>query len=167
MEARSSKKTNDPLAKQLALTECRRLRQDLVDACLRVQDIGQALGVVVRFLAGMSGKLDAMNGKLDGLQSEVLAMHSALKQLTDKPVLEEFKERRDKLLLNNLELRDKVHIPIDGVYAGDNGRFEVSNNNKSFDLMEEVSKVLLSSSGEKTVLLLSGPAGSGKVRLIP
>jgi len=175
MEARATEMADDPLAKQLALTECLRLRKELVAACSRVQDIGQALGVVVRFLSGMTGKLDTMNGKLDSLQSQISVLHEEMRRLTHRPVLEEFKERRDKLLRRHHKLRDKVHVPIEGVHSGGNGRFEVSESNTAFDLMHEVDETFLKRSGaaqrvkgdthlQPTVLLLSGPAGSGKVR---
>ena len=168
-EACAAETTDDPLAKQLALTECFRLRRELVAACSRVQDIGQALGVVVRFLSGITGKLDTMNGKLDLLQTQVSVLHEEMRSLTHRPVREEFNERRDRLLCRHYKLRDKVHIPIEGVYDGDNGRFEVSERNTAFGLMDEIDQIFLERSKDQTaeqptVLLLSGPAGSGKVR---
>ena len=76
------------------------------------------------------------------------------------PVLEVFDERRALFLERHRGLRDKVYIPAQGVGAGDDGRFIVSETNKAFDLKDRVRRFLRSD--QEQVLLLSGAAGSGK-----
>ena len=87
-------------------------------------------------------------------------MHEDLLRLVGKPVLEVFAERRAELLRRHSVLRDKVYIPIEGVREGDDPRqkFVVRDDNPAFDLMENVDQKFLQNE-QKSVLLLSGPAG--------
>ena len=63
------------------------------------------------------------------------------------------------------QLRSKVYIPIEGVAAGPDGKFVVSDENKAFDLLQAVDKDFLRDDSKQT-LLLGGPAGSGKSTFI-
>jgi energy-coupling factor transporter ATP-binding protein EcfA2 len=84
-----------------------------------------------------------------------------MKRLVGKPVLEVLDEQRNERLAASQQLRTEVYIPCEGVKADENGKFVVSDTNKAFDLLDEVKTVFLESDA-KSVLLLSGPAGSGK-----
>ena len=64
-----------------------------------------------------------------------------------------------------VQLRSKVYIPIEGVAAGPDGKFVVSDENKAFDLLQAVDKDFLRDDSKQT-LLLGGPAGSGKSTFI-
>ena len=64
-----------------------------------------------------------------------------------------------------VQLRSKVYIPIEGVKAGPDGRFVVSDENKAFDLLQAVDEDFLRDDSKQT-LLLGGPAGSGKSTFI-
>eukprot|EP00966_Prymnesium_polylepis_P185757 4306100-Prymnesium_polylepis.1 len=112
-------------------------------------------------------------------------MHADLRRLVGQPVLEYWGERREALLQRHDELRERVYIPIEGVAEGDvlasrgaedegdedsganelshgsDGKFQVTADNPSFDLLRAVDTKFLSEP-TKQLLLLSGPAGSGK-----
>ena len=55
----------------------------------------------------------------------------------------------------------QVYIPIEGVRRAENGKFEVTPENPSFDLMRTVDEDFLKTN-DKSVLLLAGPAGASK-----
>ena len=158
----------DVLKKQALLVRARDASRALAVQSENVKDIGSALNVVIRFLNVIDKKLEVIDAKLDTLQSSVAAMHSDLKRLIGKPVLEVVRERRTALLGRHRALRDKVYIPLQGVAAGPDGKFEINNDvndegkqiNPAFDLMQEVERFLMSE--DLQVLLLAGPAGSGK-----
>ncbi|KAK3248290.1 hypothetical protein CYMTET_42242, partial [Cymbomonas tetramitiformis] len=78
-----------------------------------------------------------------------------------KPVREMMREQRGKRLAQCQELRREVYIATDGVGPGDDGKFLVSESNEPKDLLKAVHTQLLESEN-KSLLLLSGPAGSGK-----
>ena len=130
-----------------------------------MQDVGQALGVVTRYFSILQNKLTEMNDKMDAIQTQVTQLYDAWRQVVGKPVLEELEELRIKRLLPHSQLRDSVHIPIEGLQAGDNGRFESSESNPTFDLLQKVEREFLHSE-HKSVLLLSGLAGSGKTTFV-
>ena len=165
MQADAEASEGDPLAKQLAVVECRRLQKQLEKTCANVQDVGQALGVVTRYFSILQNKLTEMNDKMDAIQTQVTQLYDAWRQVVGKPVLEELEELRIKRLLPHSQLRDSVHIPIEGLQAGDNGRFESSESNPTFDLLQKVEREFLHSE-HKSVLLLSGLAGSGKTTFV-
>ena len=64
-----------------------------------------------------------------------------------------------------MQLRSKVYIPIEGVRAGQDGKFTVSADNPTFKLLRAVDEEFLRSA-TKSTLLLAGPAGSGKSTFI-
>merc|ERR1712185_161755 len=108
----------------------------------------------------MSDKLNEMDGKLDVLQNGVDALQQDMRRLVGQPVREVFAEKRGQLLRRHSTLREKVYIPNDGVRAGADGKFLITEENKAFDLLDGVDGFLQDSG--KSLLLLSGPAGSGK-----
>ena len=96
---------------------------------------------------------------------QVAAMREDLMRLVGRPVLEIFAERRAEILRRHSALREKVYIPIEGVRGGDDGKFAVSNDNPSFDLMDEVDTAFLQND-QKSVLLLAGPAGASRAHFV-
>jgi chromosome segregation ATPase len=150
----------DVLQKQLKLAECRELHAGLTQCSSNVKDVGTALGVVVGFLSGMDSKLDALGAQLSELQAAVRELGADMKRLVGKPVLELLDEQLKGRLAALQQLRAEVYIPAEGVRADDNGKFLVSDTNPAFDLMQEVKERFLQSEAT-SVLLLSGPAGSG------
>eukprot|EP00854_Cymbomonas_tetramitiformis_P008479 gene8479-10073_t len=77
------------------------------------------------------------------------------------PVLEALTEQRSKQLAQCQELRREVYIAVDGVGRRDDRKFLVSESNEPKDLLQAVKTELLERK-EVSLLLLSGPAGSGK-----
>jgi hypothetical protein len=150
----------DVLQKQLKLAECRELHAGLTQCSSNVKDVGTALGVVVGFLSGMDSKLDALGAQLSELQAAVRELGADMKRLVGKPVLELLDEQLKGRLAALQQLRAEVYIPAEGVRADENGKFLVSDTNPAFDLMQEVKERFLQSEAT-SVLLLSGPAGSG------
>ncbi|KAK3249059.1 hypothetical protein CYMTET_41503 [Cymbomonas tetramitiformis] len=158
---RAAEREPDLLKKQLLLVQCRDMHAALAQSSRNVEDIGVALGVVVGFLTTVNAKLDAVNESLNELQSSVRELGADMRRMVGRPVLEELAEQRDKRLLQCQELRREVYIATDGVGPGDDGKFLVSESNKAEDLLEAVKTKLLKSE-EVSLLLVSGPAGSGK-----
>jgi hypothetical protein len=163
----------DPVKKVEGLCRCRGEMRALRLQAKNIADVGEKLNVVIDFVGDVSDQLGKMDGKLDALQSTVSAMADDLRRLVGRPVLEEFREHVDALLRRSRRLRDGVYIPIDGVRGGDDGKFVVNNAprvpsdpdgakvNPSFDLRGAVDADFLRRD-DKQVLLLAGPAGSGK-----
>ncbi|KAK3235595.1 hypothetical protein CYMTET_54217 [Cymbomonas tetramitiformis] len=151
----------DTLRKQELLVRCREEQAALVQASRNVKEVGSWLGVLVEFLAGIDTKLDAIGVQLDELQAGVRKLVADLKRLVGRPVLEEMAEQRERRLAECQELRREVYIATDGVGPGDDGKFLATDDNKPRDLLEDVKEKLLESEAV-SLLLLSGPAGSGK-----
>ncbi|KAK3284471.1 hypothetical protein CYMTET_7880 [Cymbomonas tetramitiformis] len=151
----------DLLQKQLLLVRCRGVHAALAQSSRNVNDIGTGIGVVVGFLTTVNDKLDVVNGSLNALQSSVRELGADLRRMVGQPVLEALAEQRSKRLAQCQELRREVYIATDGVGPGDDGKFLVSESNEPKDLLKAVKTELLESK-EVSLLLLSGPAGSGK-----
>ncbi|KAK3248364.1 hypothetical protein CYMTET_42167 [Cymbomonas tetramitiformis] len=151
----------DLLQKQLLLVRCRGIHAALAQSSRNVNDIGTGIGVVVGFLTTVNDKLDVVNGSLNALQSSVRELGADLRRMVGQPVLEALAEQRSKRLAQCQELRREVYIATDGVGPGDDGKFLVSESNEPKDLLKAVKTELLESK-EVSLLLLSGPAGSGK-----
>jgi hypothetical protein len=151
----------DVLKKQLKLAECRTLHSGLAQCSTNIRDVGTALGVVVGFLTVMDSKLDVLGSQLSELQATVRELGADMKRLVGRPVLEELDEQLKERLAALQQLRSEVYVPAEGVKADENGKFIVSDDNKAFDLMDKVKTDFLASD-KSSVLLLSGPAGSGK-----
>ncbi|KAK3265789.1 hypothetical protein CYMTET_25557 [Cymbomonas tetramitiformis] len=151
----------DLLQKQLLLVRCRDVHTALAQSSRNVEDIGTGLGVVVGFLTTVNDKLDVVNESLNELQSSVRELGADMKRMVGRPVLEELAEQRSKQLAQCQELRREVYIATDGVGPGDDGKFLATDNNMPKDLLEAVKTELLESE-KVSLLLLSGPAGSGK-----
>ncbi|KAK3248636.1 hypothetical protein CYMTET_41905 [Cymbomonas tetramitiformis] len=149
------------LKKQLLLVRCRDLHRGLAQSSRNVEDIGTAVGVMAGFLTTVNDKLDVVNESLNALQSSVRELGADLKRMVGRPVLEELVEQRERRLAQCQELRREVYIATDGVGPGDDGKFLATDSNKPKDLLEDVKKELLESE-KVSLLLLSGPAGSGK-----
>ncbi|KAK3263330.1 hypothetical protein CYMTET_27856, partial [Cymbomonas tetramitiformis] len=158
---RAAEREPDLLKKQQLLVQCRDMHAALAQSSRNVEDIGAALGVVVGFLTTVNAKLDAMNESLNELQSSVRELGADMRRMVGRPVRQELAEQRDKRLAQCQELRREVYIATDGVGPGDDGKFLVSESNKAEDLLEAVKTELLESE-KVSLLLLSGPAGSGK-----
>ena len=77
MQANAEASDGDPLAKQLAVVECRRLQKQLQKTCANVQDVGQALGVVTRYFSILQNRLTEMNDKMDAIQTQVTQLYDA------------------------------------------------------------------------------------------
>ncbi|KAK3247945.1 hypothetical protein CYMTET_42575 [Cymbomonas tetramitiformis] len=151
----------DLLQKQLLLVRCRDVHAALPQSSRNVRDIGTGIGVVVGFLTTVNDKLDVVNGSLNELQSSVRELGADMERMVGRPVLEELAEHRSKRLAQCQELRREVYIATDGVGPGDDGKFLATDINKPKDLLEAVKTELLESE-KVSLLLLSGPAGSGK-----
>ncbi|KAK3281680.1 hypothetical protein CYMTET_10543, partial [Cymbomonas tetramitiformis] len=159
---KAAEREPDLLKKQLLLVRCRDMHAALAQSSRNVEDIGTAVGVLAGFLTTVNDKLDVVNESLNKLQSSVRELGADLRRMVGRPVLEELRERARALHEERgSRLSEGVHITIEGVGAGDDGKFLVSDENKPFELLEAVRERLLESE-EKNLLLLSGPAGSGK-----
>ncbi|KAK3258410.1 hypothetical protein CYMTET_32540 [Cymbomonas tetramitiformis] len=159
---KAAEREPDLLKKQLLLVRCRDMHAALAQSSRNVEDIGTAVGVLAGFLTTVNDKLDVVNESLNELQSSVRELGADLRRMVGRPVLEELRERARALHEERgSRLSEGVHITIEGVGAGDDGKFLVSDENKPFELLEAVRERLLESE-EKNLLLLSGPAGSGK-----
>ena len=154
----------DVLQKQMKLVQCRELHTGLGRATANVGRIGAALGVVVSFLSSMEAKLDVLGAQLRELQSVVHELGADLRRLVGKPVLEVLEEQLKGRLAAMKQLRAEVYIPVEGLKADENGKFLVSDSNRALDLMQAVKEKFLQSDAT-SVLLLSGPAGSGAYTL--
>ena len=115
----------DVFTKQVLIVKSRDASAAIARASTNVKDIGSPLNVVVSFLGVIDKKLEVIDGKLDSLQNSVRAMHSDLKRLIGKPVLDVVCEHRCALLNSHRALREKVYIPLQGVAAGLDGKFVV------------------------------------------
>ncbi|KAK3264708.1 hypothetical protein CYMTET_26569 [Cymbomonas tetramitiformis] len=167
---READQATDVLRKQELLVQCREEHAALAQAARNVHDLGTALGVLVGFLSGMDAKLDGLSQNLDELQAGVRVLGADLKRLVGRPVLEELGEQRDRRRLERCRLREVVYIPAQGVRANEEGKFELNleptaehpkGSNPPVDLLGEVREQFLQSH-KVNLLLLSGPAGSGK-----
>ncbi|KAK3264329.1 hypothetical protein CYMTET_26925 [Cymbomonas tetramitiformis] len=156
----------EPLKKQERLLACREALASLAGVSRNVQDIGSALQVTMAFLMGMDTKLDAVRASLDALQAEVRELREDVRRMVGRPVLEEIWEQMGRSAAGGRRLRECVYIPARGVHGGEDGKFEPDKNtNPPMDLLEKVRDEFLSKE-EKSVLLLSGPAGSGKTTFV-
>ncbi|KAK3272953.1 hypothetical protein CYMTET_18781 [Cymbomonas tetramitiformis] len=102
-----------------------------------------------------------VNESLNELQSSVRELGADLRRMVGQPVLEALTEQRSKQLAQCQELRREVYIAVDGVGRRDDRKFLVSESNEPKDLLQAVKTELLERK-EVSLLLLSGPAGSGK-----
>ncbi|KAK3264309.1 hypothetical protein CYMTET_26943 [Cymbomonas tetramitiformis] len=152
----------EPLKKQERLLACREALASLAGVSRNVQDIGSALQVLMAFLTGVNTKLDAMGASLDKLQEEVSELREDVRRLVGRPVREMLAKQRERRAKQWEQLRDKVHIPIEGMKADENGEFVLDKQrSQAEDMLALVTREFLQSE-QKDVLLLSGPAGSGK-----
>ncbi|KAK3258970.1 hypothetical protein CYMTET_32009 [Cymbomonas tetramitiformis] len=152
----------DTLCRQELLVRCREEQAVLVQASRNVKEVGSWLGVLVEFLAGIDTKLDAIGVQLDELQAGVRMLGEDLRRLVGRPVLEVLREKRERRAKQWAQLRDRVHIPIEGMKADENGEFALDKErSQAEDMLTLVTREFLQSK-QKDVLLLSGPAGSGK-----
>ncbi|KAK3254034.1 hypothetical protein CYMTET_36738, partial [Cymbomonas tetramitiformis] len=152
----------EPLKKQERLLACREALASLAGVSRNVQDIGSALQVLMAFLTGVDTKLDAMGASLDKLQEEVSELREDVRRLVGRPVREMLAKQRERRAKQWEQLRDKVHIPIEGMKADENGEFVLDKQRSQVeDMLALVTREFLKSE-QKDVLLLSGPAGSGK-----
>ncbi|KAK3261423.1 hypothetical protein CYMTET_29668, partial [Cymbomonas tetramitiformis] len=156
----------EPLKKQERLLACREALASLAGVSRNVQDIGSALQVTMAFLTGMDTKLDAVGASLDALQAEVRELREDVRRLVGRPVLEEIWEQMERSAAGGRRLHERVYIPARGVHGGEDGKFEPDKDtNPPKDLLDKVRDEFLSKE-EKSVLLLSGPAGSGKTTFV-
>ncbi|KAK3288268.1 hypothetical protein CYMTET_4250 [Cymbomonas tetramitiformis] len=156
----------EPLKKQERLLACREALASLAGVSRNVQDIGSALQVTMAFLTGMDTKLDAVGASLDALQAEVRELREDVRRLVGRPVLEEIWEQMERSAAGGRRLRERVYIPARGVHGGEDGKFEPDKDtNPPKDLLDKVRDEFLSKE-EKSVLLLSGPAGSDKTTFV-
>ncbi|KAK3280123.1 hypothetical protein CYMTET_12024, partial [Cymbomonas tetramitiformis] len=159
---RRAEKETDALQKQELLVRCREAHAALAQASSNVKDVSSALGVLVEFLSSVDTKLQSISVQLDELQAGVRVLGEDIRRLVGRPVLEELQEKRERRAKLWEQLRDKVHIPIEGMKADENGEFVLDKErSQAEDMLPLVTREFLESE-QKDVLLLSGPAGSGK-----
>ncbi|KAK3288142.1 hypothetical protein CYMTET_4369 [Cymbomonas tetramitiformis] len=152
----------DLLQKQLLLVRCRDIHTALAQSSRNVSDIGAGIGVVVGFLTTVNDKLDVVNESLQVLQAGVRELGADLKRLVGRPVLEELAEQTKQCARRRRLLREIVHIPINAMYEDDTGTFvEAQEGNLPQGMLAAVREQFLDRE-DKSVLLLAGPAGSGK-----
>ncbi|KAK3267724.1 hypothetical protein CYMTET_23738, partial [Cymbomonas tetramitiformis] len=153
----------DPLKKQLLLVQCNEYHGALRCVSTNVHDIGDRLGVLVGFLQTMDGKLDAMHVTLSALKDNVVAMRGDVQRLAGRPVLEELCEKREvKWSQQRKRLRDHVHIPVEEMVEDENGAPTNDGERRPAQGLLKAVRTQFLESSTKSVLLVSGPAGSGK-----
>ncbi|KAK3274428.1 hypothetical protein CYMTET_17384, partial [Cymbomonas tetramitiformis] len=156
----------DELEKQRRVVRCRAILADVASASRNLRDLSANHRVVVGFLNHIDGRLEGIGTRLDVMQADVRALRGDMKRLLGRPVLEELKERRKRSIAEQCRLREGVYIPARGVHKGEDGRFEPhKDSNPTKDLLQEVRSKFLESD-QYGVLLLSGPAGSGKTTFV-
>ncbi|KAK3269646.1 hypothetical protein CYMTET_21921, partial [Cymbomonas tetramitiformis] len=152
----------DLLQKQLLLVRCREIHTALAQSSRNVNDISTGIGVVVGFLTTVNDKLDVVNGSLNELQAGVREFGADLKRLVGRPVLEELAEQTELCVSRQRRLRKIVHIPINAMCEDKNGDFvEAQDGEPPQGMLAAVREQFLDRK-DKSVLLLAGPAGSGK-----
>eukprot|EP00854_Cymbomonas_tetramitiformis_P004172 gene4172-5150_t len=165
-----AEKTSDPMQKQLLLLQSHDALARLADASHSVETVGAAVGVVVGCLKLVNAKINTLGSKLEEMQEDARVLTAEMRRLVGKPVLEELREQKERRCLELCRLREVVYIPPQGVRADMEGKFVLDvkatpehpkGTNPPVDLLKEVHKSFLKSD-EVNLLLLAGPAGSGK-----
>ncbi|KAK3246893.1 hypothetical protein CYMTET_43591 [Cymbomonas tetramitiformis] len=157
-----AEKETDALQKQELLVQCREAHAALAQASSNVKDVGSTLGVLVEFLSSVDTKLHSISVQLDELQAGVRVLGEDIRRLVGRPVLEELQEKREQRAKQWEQLCDRVHIPIEGMKVDENGEFvRDKQRSQAEEMLTLVTREFLDSE-QKDVLLLSGPAGSGK-----
>eukprot|EP00854_Cymbomonas_tetramitiformis_P001219 gene1219-1795_t len=155
---------HDVLTKQQMLARCRRERRDLTASIKEVGDIGAKLDLVLDYLTDMSEHLEVLEGKLDSIQEGIAVIQENMEAFLGRPPLQVVAEVLEREQAAELKrMKSEVYLDINAVYAGEDGKFRITAANPEFSLMEDSAKgVQRFFNGEKSVLLLSGPAGGGK-----
>ncbi|KAK3267153.1 hypothetical protein CYMTET_24275 [Cymbomonas tetramitiformis] len=157
-----AEKETDVLQKHELLVQCREAHAALAQASSNVKDVGSTLGVLVEFLSSVDTKLQSIGMQLDELQAGVRVLGEDIRRLVGRPVLEELQEKREQRAKQWEQLCDRVHIPIEGMKVDENGQFVLDKErSQAEEMLTLVTREFLQSE-QKDVLLLSGPAGSGK-----
>ena len=117
----------DAAKKGEALCKCLAEHRALRCAAKNIEDVGEKLNVIIEFIGELKEQLRQMDAKLGGLKQGVSALQADLDRLVGRPVLDEFAERRSRVVRQFEMLREGVYIPINGVRAGYDGKFTVNN----------------------------------------
>ncbi|KAK3245165.1 hypothetical protein CYMTET_45248 [Cymbomonas tetramitiformis] len=154
----------DMVHKAELYNECRQEHAELTQMSHNIKDLGGALDMPAAFLGSVDGELDDVSASLDRLQEEAgwkLGGPELVQLMKDSDTgLKQLQAQRRRRLCSE-NLRYNVYVPAVGVGPGDDGKFETKYDNPPVDLLCAVNANLLERSDIR-VLLLSGPAGSGK-----
>ena len=116
------------------------------------------LNVVLEFVDGMKSQLIDIDAKLDALGDAVGAMHKDVKRLAGRPVLDVYDDWT--ALATKSRLQDEVYIEAMVCGPGPKKNFlPDEKENKPLSVTEAFFDFM---GGQANILLLSGPAGSGK-----
>ena len=114
--------------------------------------------MLLEFTDAVKAQLADMDEKLDALGDAVGAMHEDVKRMAGRPVLDVYKDWA--VLTTTSRLQSEVYIEAMVCGPGPKKNFIADEKeNKPLSVTEAFSDFMF---GDANVLLLSGPAGSGK-----